>query len=335
MVICVEPVWAFSFQGGLPISAGSALLLDMGTQKVIYAKAPHRRLPPASTTKIMTALVVLEKVPLNRVIRIPAWVRSIEPSKVYLRAGERYQVRDLLHASLISSANDASEVLAVSSAGSRSEFAKWMNAKARSIGCRDTRFTNASGLPLGNQYSSVYDLMLIMREAQKNSFIVDSLSQRYHTIRSVDGREIAFKNHNRLLWKSERSVIGKTGWTRKGRHCFVGRIKWMGREVLISMLGSHRLWKDLKVLMDYQFGVAFYKVYKNRKLWSSAETQKIQKSLARAGCSPGKIDGKFGPQTVGAVELFQKQSGLPPDGIVGPDTCSRLTRYGLAKSYCR
>lgn len=330
-----ESAWALPVQGVLPITAGSAILLDVGTQKVIYAKNPHSRRSPASTTKVMTALVVLEKVPLNRIVRIPAWVQTIEPSKVYLRAGERYQVRDLLHAALISSANDASEVLAVSSAGSRAEFAKWMNAKARSIGCRDTRFTNASGLPLGNQYSTVYDLALIMKEAQKNPFIVNSLSRKYHTIQSIEGRKIALKNHNRLLWRSERSVIGKTGWTRKGRHCFVGRIQWKGREILISLLGSHRLWKDLKILLDYQFGLAFYKVYKNRKLWSATQVRGIQQVLARAGYFPGQIDGKFGPQTVKAVELFQKRNGLPPDGIVGENTCNHLTRHGLPKSYCR
>lgn len=330
-----EPVWAFPGHAGLPISAGSALLFDLGTQKVIYAKAPHSRRAPASTTKLMTAQVILERVPLDRVVRIPGWVKSIEPSKVYLKPGEHYRVRDLLHAALISSANDASEVLAISSAGSRAEFAKWMNAKARSIGCRDTHFTNASGLPLGSQYSTVYDLTLIMKEAQRNPFIVDSLGRKYHSIRSLEGRKTGLRNHNRLLWRSERSIIGKTGWTRKGRHCFVGRIQWGGREVLVSLLGSHRLWKDLKILLDYQFGVAFYKVYKNRKLWSKAATRDIQRSLARAGFSPGKVDGNFGPRTVRSVELFQKRHGLAMDGLVGSDTCNQLSRYGLSKSYCR
>jgi len=226
---------------GLPITAPSAVLLDVGTQKFIYSKAPHARRPPASTTKLMTALVVLEKVSPQKVVRIPAWVRGIEPSKAYLRAGEHYLVRDLLHATLISSANDAAEVLAVATAGSRGQFARWMNDRSRRIGCRNTHFTNASGLPSNAQYSTSYDLALMMKEARKNSFIVDSLSRKYHTIRSWEGRKIQLRNHNRLLWRNPRSVIGKTGYTRRGKHCFVGRIKWGGREVLVSMLRSQLL----------------------------------------------------------------------------------------------
>ena len=330
----MEPVHALSITGGLPITARSALLLDMRTQKVIFAKAPHVRRPPASTTKVLTALVVLERASLNRVVTIPSWVRSVQPSKVYLRPGEKYRVRDLLHALLISSANDAAEVLAVEVAGSRARFAQWMNEKARKIGCRNTHFVNPSGLPPGNHYSTVYDLALIMREARKKSFIVDSLSRRYHTIYSLSGRRISLRNHNRLLWRTQRTVIGKTGYTRNGQHCFVGRIQWKGREVLVSILGSHQLWRDLKILLDYQFGLSLYKVYKNRKLWSTAQTQAIQTVLVRAGYSPGPADGKLGPRTVRAVELFQKKHGLPPNGIVTSSTCRKLTHYGLTKNLC-
>jgi len=333
----LEPAWSLSVQGkgGLPITASSAVLLDVATQRFIYAKSPHIRRAPASTTKILTALVVLERVSTNTVVRIPSWVHSIEPSKVYLRAGERYVVRDLLHATLISSANDASEVLAVATAGSRARFAAWMNERARRIGCRNTHFVNPSGLPSPSQFSTSYDLALIMEEARKSSFIVESLSQKYRLIRSLEGRKIWLKSHNRLLWRSPRSVIGKTGYTQGGRHCFVGRIKWGGREVLVSLLGSHRLWRDLKILLDYQFGVAFYKIYKNRKLWSRLKTRALQTALSRAGYSPGPVDGKFGPSTLRAVELFQKNNGLHPDGIVGPVTCKRLLRFGLPPNSCR
>lgn len=319
---------------GLPITASSAVLLDAATQKFIYAKAPHARRPPASTTKIMTAMVVLEKSSLNQIVRIPKGVGRIEPSKIYIRPGERYTIRDLLHATLISSANDAAEVLAVATAGSRTKFAQWMNERAHRIGCRNTHFMNPSGLPSASQYSTSYDLALIMEKAQKNPFIVDSLSRKYYTVRSLEGRTIGLKNHNRLLWKSERSVIGKTGYTRKGRHCFVGRIKWGGREILISMLGSHRLWKDLKILLDYQFGITLYKVYKNRHHWSETQTKAIQRALVRAGYAPGPLDGKFGPKTVRAVELYQKANGLPSDGIIGIATCRKLTRHGLSPTNC-
>lgn len=331
----VESAWAAPAYG-LSISASSAVLIDVATQKFIYAKAPHARRPPASTTKILTALVVLEQASLNQVVRIPGGTGRIEPSKIYLRPGEHYRVRDLVHATLISSANDAAEVLAVATAGSRARFAQWMNERARRIGCKDSHFSNPSGLPSSSQYSTTYDLALIMKEAQKNSFIVDSLGLKYHSIRSLEGRKISLRNHNRLLWKTQRhSVIGKTGYTRKGKHCFVGRVQWGGREVLISLLGSHRLWQDLKILLNYQFGASLYKIYKNRYHWNKSQTRAIQTVLKRSGYSPGPVDGKFGPKTVRAVEQFQKRNGLHPDGIVGPVTCQKLTRYGLKSSICR
>ncbi len=326
---------AQGYTGGLPITAPSALLIDGATGKIIYAKNPHARRPPASTTKIMTALVVLEKSSLEDIVRIPKWVNSIEPSKVYLRPGEQYRIRDLVHATLISSANDASEVLAVATAGSQAQFAEWMNERARRIGCHNTNFVNASGLPAKWQYSSSYDLAMIMKEARRSPFIVESLSTKYIKIRSLAGRQIFLKNHNRFLWKTQRAVIGKTGWTRRGRHCFVGRINGMGREILVSMLGSHRLWVDLKILLDYQSGVALYKIKKNKKKWSATETQGIQNALKRAGYNPGKADGKFGPKTMRAVELFQKERGLYTTGFVDLSTCNKLTRYGLSKSTCR
>ncbi len=334
MIAPANPLLAAPAYRALPISAPSALLLDAGTHRVIYAKSPHLRRAPASTTKVMTAIVVLDRIPLNRVVRIPSWVKSIEPSKAHLRPGERFRVRDLLHATLISSANDAAEVLAVAAAGSKARFAQWMNEKARRIGCRNTHFVRASGLPAANQYTTSYDLALIMQEARKNPVIVDSLGRKYHSIRSLEGRRIDLKNHNRLLWKTARTVIGKTGYTRKGRYCFVGRINWMGREVLVSLLGSQRLWSDLKVLLDYQFGVAIYKAQKNRSRWSPGQVKEIQAALQRAGYSPGRADGKLGPKTIRAVELFQKKQKLRPDGIVGPATCRKLARFGLPKSYC-
>lgn len=319
----------------LPLSAPSAVLLDAGTHKIIFAKAPHVHRPPASTTKLMTALVVLEKSSLDRVVRVPHWARSVEPSKIHLRAGERYTVRSLLQAVLINSANDAAEVLGVTLGGSRAAFAEMMNAKARRIGCRDTHFTNASGLPSGSQYSTAYDLALIMQEVRKNSFIVDSLSRKYLVIQSLNGRKIPLRNHNKMLWKQSTTVIGKTGYTRKGRHCFVGRIRWQGREVMVTLLGSNRLWKDLKILLDYEVGRSRHRIQSHRSHWSASKTKALQVALRRAGFSPGEVDGKFGPKTLRSVERFQKHQGLQVDGIVGPQTCRALSRFGLPPETCQ
>lgn len=311
----------------IPISAPTAILLDYNSNRILYAKTPHLRRAPASTTKLLTAIVASEHLKMDSYVTVPKYAEKIEPSKIYVRGGERYRVRDLIHALLMSSGNDAAEVLAVAAGGSRGNFAQLMNKKARSLGSRKSNFVNPSGLPDSRQYSTAYDMALIMREAQRYPVIVQALRTRTSTIRSAKGRRIYLRNHNKMLWRDSREVLGKTGWTRAARHCFVGQINANNRHVFVSMLGSHRLWKDLKTLVDYQFGAVLGKKHQNQKLWGTQKAKDIQNALARAGYSPGVIDGKFGPATIRAVQKFQKAHKLKPDGVVGSRTWGALKRY--------
>ncbi len=315
--LAATPVW---------ISAPSAVLIDGNTQQLLYAKTPHLRRAPASTTKILTSIVALDLVPLDKVVTVPAYVRRIPPSKINLRGGERYRVRDLVRAILINSANDAAEALAVAVAGSRARFAYYMNKKARAIGASHSNFVNPHGLPDRRQYSTAYDMSLIMAAAQRYPFIVETMKVRTTFIYSRSGRKIFLKNHNKMLWRDSH-VLGKTGWTRAARHCFVGVINTYDRQVIVSMLGSHRLWRDLKTLVDYQGGTSITPIQRNRKLWSREATHKIQIALARAGFNPGPADGKFGPATLKAVKQFQAANGLPANGVVGPTTWDRLQPF--------
>jgi serine-type D-Ala-D-Ala carboxypeptidase (penicillin-binding protein 5/6) len=311
----------------VPISAPTAILLDYNSNRIIYAKTPHLRRAPASTTKLLTAIVASQRLRMDGFVTVPKYAEKIEPSKIYVRGGEKYRVRDLIHAVLMNSANDAAEVLAVAAAGSRAEFARLMTAKAKALGCKKSNFVNPSGLPDSRQYSTAYDMALIMREAQRYPVIVQALRTRTSMIRSAKGRRIYLRNHNKMLWRDSREVLGKTGWTRAARHCFVGQINVNNRHVFVSMLGSHRLWKDLKTLVDYQFGAALVKKHQNQKLWGTQKAKDIQTALSRAGYSPGAIDGKFGPATIRAVQKFQRAHKLKPDGVVGSRTWSVLKRY--------
>ncbi len=316
-VFAAAPVW---------ISAPSAVLIDLNSQQFIYSKTPHLRRAPASTTKILTSIVALDLVALDRVVTVPGYVRGIPPSKINLRGGEKYRVADLVRAILINSANDAAEALAVAVAGSRARFATQMNRKARAIGCKGSNFVNPHGLPNPRQYSTAFDMSLIMAEAEKYPFIVETMKVRTTAIYSRSGRKVFLKNHNKMLWQNGH-VLGKTGWTRAARHCFVGVIDTSNRRVIVAMLGSHRLWKDLKTLVDYQFGMNISPIQRNRKLWSREATQKMQIALARAGFNPGPADGRFGPATLRAVQQFQTANGLPPNGVVGPTTWDKLQPF--------
>ena len=309
------------------LTALSAILIDPVSQKIIYSRAPHKRQPLASTTKIVTALVVLDSLPLDRWITVSSQVERAERSKLYLNGGDRLRVIDLLKALLINSANDAASALAIGVSSSEREFAKLMTQKTRALGARDTHFVNASGLPADGQYSTVYDLALIMKEARKNNVIVSILKQKRATIQTANGKVFHLKNHNKMLWRRQ-GIIGKTGWTRRAKFCFVGLVQGNGRETIVSVLGSRKLWIDLNRLVNRVAGIV---KQKNSNILSfgtrGGEVKRLQQGLKQAGFFKGPATGYFGTKTKSALLQFQKARGLPPDGILGIETKKALEPY--------
>ena len=146
-------------------------------------------------------------------------------------------------------------------------------------------------------------------------------------ISSVGGRRVSLRNHNKMLWLDRREVLGKTGWTRSAQHCFVGEINLYSKKVFIAMMGSHRLWRDLKTLIDYQFGMMLAPIHQNKKLWSRERRKRIQLTLKRQGYYNGPIDGQFGPSTIRAVKKYQAAHKLPSTGFVGPQTLHKLKPF--------
>ena len=227
-------------EAAVSLTAPSALLIEPWSQKIIYSRDPHRKKPPASTAKIVTALVILDLLSLDGWVTVSSRVEDVEASKLYLHGGEQLRVRDLLKALLMKSANDAAMALAIAASGSESTFAELMTQKARSLGAEDTRFVNASGLPAEGQYSTAYDLALIMREAAQNDYIVSLLKLKSTSIVTAGGRRFYLKSHNKMLWRRS-GVIGKTGWTRNAKYCFVGLIEQAQANTIVSVLGSKKL----------------------------------------------------------------------------------------------
>lgn len=305
----------------------SAVLWDASAGTPNLAKNSQVVRPPASTTKLLTSLVAMETLPLNAVVTVPAYVQRIEPSKIHLRGGEKYYVRDLIRAILLNSANDAAEVLAVGAGGSRSRFGKMMTRKARQLGCRNSNFVNPSGLPDKAQYSTAYDMVKIMQAVSRNPFLVETLGVRNMTIVSLSGRRIGLRNHNKMLWRDSRRILGKTGWTRSARHCFVGMMSAYGRKIYVSMLGSKKIWVDLKRLVDYQFGQTLRKYGNKQAPKARLQNKQIQAALKKAGYYKGSVDGIMGKGTQKALRQFQEAKGLQSDGIVGPVTVQKLQHY--------
>ncbi len=235
------------------ISAKSAIFSDATRVKRLYGKAVHKHILPASTTKVMTALLVLEHLPLTKIVRVSKRATKVQPSKLYLKPGERIKVSQLLYALLISSANDASVVLAEAVAGSEKKFVRMMNKRARQLGARHTRFVNPHGLPSKKrQYSTAYDMYVIFLEALKFPFFRKALSYKYKTIHSENGRVFKLKNHNKLLWKKwEKTIRGKTGWTKKAKACFIGYFHQGERTFIIGVFGCTRRWQDIKYIIQH------------------------------------------------------------------------------------
>lgn len=235
------------------ISARSAIVLDARDGRMLYAKNPHLRLPPASTTKIMTALIVLERLPLDSRVPIGPTAVGTSPSKADLTLGADYAAGDLLAATLVASSNDAALALAEAVAGTEADFVKLMNAKAASLGMKETRFANASGLPQkgARQYTTAYDLAQMMRVAIRDRRIDRILGMPDIVIAGSDGKRIVLKNHNKMLWRSPGFVKGKTGWTQAARHTFVGTNFTPSKTITFAMLSSQQPWTDIRRLANF------------------------------------------------------------------------------------
>ncbi len=309
------------------ISAPSAILIDGLTGRPIYSKSPNMRRPQASTTKIMTAMVALDRLNLDDVVVIPKSVESVQPSKIYLKAGERYYVKDLIYAILMKSANDAAEALAIHIGGSVPGFCRLMNKKALSLGAKNTQFKTPNGLPAKGQYSTSFDLALIMRQAERYPFLVKVLMMKSVTIQSLRGRRIFMKSHNKMLWSEKFDVIGKTGYTRSSSYCFVGRLNENNKDVFLGLLGSKKLWTDVRRLCSYPNAKMLTVVRTNQRIWAREDIFAIEQALNNAGYDAGPIDGAFTLRTLTAVENFQKDHDMPVDGIVGQQTKAVLNNY--------
>jgi D-alanyl-D-alanine carboxypeptidase (penicillin-binding protein 5/6) len=235
-------------------SAVAAIIMDAATGDILYEKNAHLPLPMASTTKVMTALLGVERLRPHEVVHVSGYAASMSPSKIYLKPGDVIRADDLLQAILLKSANDASVALAEKISGSEETFARLMTRRARELGARNTHYENASGLPADDHYSSAYDLAVILRYAMQRLDFAEIMQMKTASIESMAGRAWTVRNHNRLLWTFPGALGGKTGWTRASQHCYVGMVEQGGRALIVSVLASSRLWSDVNELLI--FGLA-------------------------------------------------------------------------------
>jgi len=240
------------------VTCRSVIFSDSTKVKRLYGKNVHDHVLPASTAKVMTALVVLERLKLDDYVTVSSGATKVQPTKVNLETGEQYKVRDLLYAALIKSANDASVVLAEAVAGSHWKFVQLMNEKAKEIGANSTKFSNSNGLPSkATQYTTAYDMYMIFRAALRYDFFRKAIKLKYKTITSRAGRQIKLKSHNKILFNDwKKKIYGKTGYTRAAGACFVGTIQKGGSTLIIGAFGCPNRWEDIKHIVSYYGGIS-------------------------------------------------------------------------------
>lgn len=246
----------------IDVSAHSAILVEMQSGSVVYRKNADEKMAMASTTKIMTALVALENCELSRVVTVSPEAVGVEGSSVYLFAGERITMEDLLYALLLSSANDAAAAIAIEVGGSIEGFADMMNARAQTLGLENTHFTNPHGLYDDEHYTTARELAIIAREAMAHEIFAKIVATYKKSAAMIgsDGARL-FVNHNKLLKSYDGACGIKTGFTKKSGRCLVSCAERDGLQFLCVTLNAPDDWRDHAAMLDYG-----YSLYENKTL---------------------------------------------------------------------
>ncbi len=251
------PVWgaaADASGGKLRMSADSAVLIDWNTGRILYAKAATKPRPMASTTKIMTGLLVLEKGNLSDVVTVSRRAAATPGSSMHIRTGERLTLERLLYGVLMRSGNDASVAVAEHIAGTEAAFVAMMNAKARALGAYNTQFRNPHGLTAPGHYSTAFDLALMARAALANPAFADIVATREKLfVTAEEERQVTLRNTNRLLWSFEGADGVKTGTTSAAGKCLVASATRGDEKLIAVVLHSSDRYGDAAKLLSYGF----------------------------------------------------------------------------------
>src|ERR1700736_1343775 len=247
------PIESLLGQGEPSVIAASAAAIDSFTGEFLFVKNENARQYPASSTKILTALLVIEAGDLDKSVTVDLSDTKVEPSNLELKPGEQYTRRQLLFGLMLKSANDVAMALARDNAGSVEAFGQKMTQRAAELGATNSHFANPHGLHVPDHYTTAHDLALIARAAMEQPFFRQVVSTIYYTWKSPKGTVSQLRNHNRLL----RHYVGcnglKTGFTRAAQQVLVSSALRDGHEVISVVLHTNKpgIWDDSKALLSY------------------------------------------------------------------------------------
>ena len=237
----------------LSLAAQSAALVDSYSGEFLYTKNPDAKEYPASSTKILTALIVIEAGNLDQIVTVAPEDIKVEPSSLDLKPGQQFTRRQLLFGMLLKSANDVAMCLARDNAGSVPAFAEKMNLRAAELGATSSHFVNPHGLHDPDHYTTAHDLVLIARAAMQQPLFRQIVSTIYYAWRTPTGQVEELRNHNRLLRHFAGCNGLKTGYTRPAQQVLVSSALRGGHEVISVVLHTDKpgIWVDSKTLLTY------------------------------------------------------------------------------------
>lgn len=247
-------VLVFPASAAPSVSAKSAVLIEAESGRVLYQHNAFLRLPMASTTKIMTAIVAIESGDTKRTVTVSPDAVGIEGSSVYLYPGEQLTMEELLYALLLESANDAATAIAIAVAGSVEGFSQKMNEKAESLGLAATHFTNPHGLDDEAHYTTAYDLAVLSAYALKNEIFrtICATTRKTIPLKGNEGTRVLV-NHNKMLTRYKGAIGVKTGFTKRSGRCLVSAAERDGLTLIAVTLGAPDDWRDHTAMLDFGF----------------------------------------------------------------------------------
>jgi D-alanyl-D-alanine carboxypeptidase (penicillin-binding protein 5/6) len=248
------------------IESRACIVVDAVSGQTLFERAADIRRPVASTQKLLAALVAVETMDMNKMTTVKLEETKVEPTKLFLKPGEKIPLRTLLQAMLIKSCNDAAHCMARSCAGSVPEFATLMNRRAAQLGMLNSHFINPHGLPAEGQFSTARDMSRLARAAVFNPTIRSIVGRYEMTIKRGDGRSVKLRNTNFLLKPDSSFYLPlctgmKTGYTDAAGKCLISSATHRGRTVICVLLGSYgnkkseRTWRESKALLRWALGI--------------------------------------------------------------------------------
>lgn len=318
----------------LQLYAQGAVLMDAKSGRVLYSKNGKEQLPMASTTKIMTLIVTLERANLEDIVKVSSYAASMPNVQLHIREGEQYRLRDLLYSLMLESHNDSAVAIAEHVAGSVEEFSVLMNQKAKEIGCENTWFITPNGLDATAEYSNgvgdkevkehlttAEDLArimayCIMESPNREQFLEITRTSSY-SFTDVEGkRSFGCTNHNAFLGMMEGALSGKTGFTNKAGYCYVGALKQGECVYTVALLAcgwpNHKTykWSDTRQLMEY--GLEYYTLH-------NLEETKIPSEVYEPIVVLDAQSEKIGEKVRVSIELKEEEEGCVEQVMMNPN----------------